>query len=182
MNRSEFDASMTLLTIRFKRAYNGDILALVFEAVKNITSIDFERVVAHLLGSCRYAPMVPDFRKAVNELSIKNLHVVKYSDYAQGLSSGPSTYRSAVEMVDHCYPIKKNLWANKKYFLVREKDERPRFIIKSLCDDEALLSSDKKAKEHYYKLFADYLDPAKGGSLGKFNEYYAELLRLFSYA
>lgn len=134
MTNQEFSAAINPLLGRFKNAYNGDVLALIFDEVKNITLLDFKRLIAHLNGSSRFAPMVPDFRKGIMELSIamtKRMAIVN------------PDYRPVNE--DFVYQVRDNIWANNSYVYIREDSEgKCKFIIKALHPDHPLVIEAKE--------------------------------------
>lgn len=171
MNFQEFNAKMSPLINRFKKGYNGDLLALVFEEVKNITSVDFERLVTHLLGSSRVAPMVPDFRKAINDLGIKYINHTHQENSAYAKNNGRMTG------IDWEYPVRKHIWANSRYFFIREPDSAPRFIIKSLCVDDGLIQDDKDSSAKWINFFEKITSPNYDGKLGTYLEHYNKAIK-----
>jgi hypothetical protein len=170
MNNQEFSAKINPLINRFNKAYNGDVLALIFDEVKNVTSTDLERLVMYLLGSHRVAPMVPDFRKAINDLGIKKQYIAqKASDVQIILGNGSGG-------VDWDYPIEKGVWANSKYFIIRDGGPH-RFIIKAMCDNQDLLDKDKEAAKKWIPFFEKITDPKYKGELGTYTEHYQKAIK-----
>lgn len=165
MNFQEFNAKMNPLLNRFKKGYNGDLLALVFEEVKNITSQDFERLVTYLLGSCRVAPMVPDFRKAINDLAIKSIALAGNDMPAIARNNGILTG------IDWEYPVKKGIWASSRYFFFRDGTDKHRFMIKSMCVDNELLEEDKEAAKKWIPFFEKITAANYDGKLGTYSEH-----------
>lgn len=137
MNYQEFSASINPLLSRFKNAYNGDVLSLVFDEVKSLTLLDFKRLVAHLNGSLRFAPMVPDFKKGVEELRlIRPNHLVIVSP----------TYRPE-QREDLIYQIRDNIWADNAYIFIRSVDgARSSFILKADHPEHPLVMEDKEVR------------------------------------
>jgi len=137
MTLQEFQAKLTPIITRWPRAYSGDQLSLVYDVVKTLSVPDFERLVRHLLGSSRYAPMVPDFQKGISELSLRTKPVL-----------ATVTESISVPVVeDHTYKIRDNIWANNDYIFVRGKTIRENiFIFKSENPNHPLALEDKKVR------------------------------------
>lgn len=149
MTLQEFTMAMNPLLNRFKRNYTGDVLDLIYTEVKNLTLGDFKRLVAHLNGTLRMAPMVPDVRKGIGELNIRPVvHVVPSE-------TNYNTSRRAQD--DVLYRLRDNIWANQDYIFIRGED--PKFIIKDQHPHNPLVVEDsqfgpeklKEAKDHLAK-------------------------------
>jgi hypothetical protein len=170
MNFNEFNVKMNPLINRFKKGYNGDVLALVFEEVKNITMTDFERLVTHLLGSSRIAPMVPDFRKAINDLGVKSISLAGYDAPAIQKNNGILTG------IDWEYPVKKGVWANSRYFFFRDGTDKHRFMVKSQCVDSELLELDQECRKKWVPFFEKITAPGYDGKQGSYNDHLKKAL------
>lgn len=170
MNYQEFSAKINPILNRFNKAYNGDILAMVFDEVKNITSADFERLVKHLLGSYRVAPMVPDFRKAITDLAIKKTGFDNYAVSHEIVKNNGSNG------IDWEYPVQKGIWANSRYFFIREEGSH-RFIIKDMCDNKELLEADKEAAKKCIPFFEKITAHDYDGKLGTYTEHYQKAIK-----
>lgn len=124
MTLQEFTTKMNPLLEKGRKTYTGSVLDLIFREVKNLSLFDFERLVTHLNGSQRYAPLVPEFRKAIQELSIKPEK--KFQVVDENYSSGPK------QDEDFLYHLRENVWANNDYILVRGNTVKEcGFIIKA---------------------------------------------------
>lgn len=134
MTFQEFQASITPIVARWPRGYSGDQLQLVHDEVKTISKPDFDRVVRHLLGISRIAPMVPDFRKAVSDLGIKPQFV------PHPIQERAISYTNRE---NHTYWIRENIWANDDYVYVRPLS----FIVKKFHLDHPLVLEDAEVRE-----------------------------------
>lgn len=148
MTLQEFQASMVTLLNRWPRGYSGDQLSLVYDEVKTLIKPDFDRLVRHLLGSSRVAPMVPDFRKAVQDLGIRTRPVLAEVTPAMAVP----------QVEDFTYHIRDNIWANNEYIFLRGATVRQcSFIIKSEHPDHPLVIEDKAVREGKIKEIKQHL-------------------------
>lgn len=111
MNYQEFQTVITPIIIRWKTAYSGDQLKLIHEALDCYGMSDFKKVVDHLLGTQRVAPMIPDFKKAFFDLNIKaTLKVVSPNFQPASSPRGEE---------DYMYHLRDNIWANNTFVFIR---------------------------------------------------------------
>jgi hypothetical protein len=147
MTDQEFQTAISPILLKWPRGYSGDQVHLVKEEVKMLSHPDFVRLVRHLLGSMRVAPMVPDFKKGIQELGI-SFRRESYSNAATP---------QIIQSENFLYQIRDNIWADDNYILIR--GEKPSFIVKAdhpnhpyvLEDAEVRSQKLKQTKEHLHK-------------------------------
>ena len=163
MTLQEFQTAIHSIVMRWPRAYSGDQLQLLFDEMKMIPRPDLDRVVKHLLGSSRVAPMIPDFKKAVNDLAIRPAYY-----------HNPAPEARTIVPEDFEYQIRDNIWANNDYVFIRGTDIRTNsFISKKDYPDHPLVKEDAQVrsfkisvvKKHLEnKTYNTYMDGLKGNS------------------
>jgi hypothetical protein len=146
MTLQEFEVSFNPILNRWKRAYSGDQLQLVYEEVKTLLKTDFDRVVGNLLGSSRVQPMIPDFRKAVMDLGIRALDP-KFQTLA------PNYYYRPEE--DFVYHVIDNVWANNEYVFIR--GDKQIFVSKKDSPAHPLVIQANEVKAERIKEIKDHL-------------------------
>jgi hypothetical protein len=139
MTPQEFQSAFHPIEVRWKKAYNGDQVALIHEVAEKYTFEQFKSVCKRILGSySSRAPMVPDFEKAFIELRFVPRGNRTYSQAAA------STVRSEE---DFHYQLEENVWADNKYIHVRDKDVRKcRYIIKADNPTHPLVQLDAQVR------------------------------------
>ncbi len=137
MTLQEFTAKMNPLLEKGRKTYTGSVLDLIFKEVKNLSSLDFERLVAFLNGSQRFAPLVPEFRKAIQDLGLK-------PDKKFQIVDASFTPR---QTEDHVYHLRENVWANNDYILVQGSSVKEcGFIIKADYPNNPVVEEDDKVR------------------------------------
>lgn len=159
MTLQEFTAKMNPLLEKGRKTYTGSVLDLIFAEVKNITLSDFERLVKHLNGSARFAPMVPDFRKAILELNIKpirpKLEIVE-------------TTAHILQPENFLYHLQGNAWADNNYIYLRGNTIREcGFVVKMDQPHHPLVKLDEEVREQKIKECKEHL---KNRTFPKFEE------------
>lgn len=141
MNLQDFQTAISPIVSRWPRGYSGDQLQLIQEEVKMLSHPDFVRLVRHLLGSSRVAPMVPDFRKAITDLGLKAQRRPEVVE---------TTYSSApTEPENFLYHLMENFWADNKYIFIR--GDKPSFVIKNDYPSHPLVIKDCNVRDQKIK-------------------------------
>lgn len=153
----EFQIAMTKLVQdpRFKRAYSGDVLDLIYHEVKYAKFEKFKYICDQLLGSSKTAPLVPDFKRAMQENGVKKF-ATQNTNYSEPTSvqSGP------------VYHLVDDVWATDNDIVIR--GGAPRFIIKDQAPEHPLVKLDKEVRSEKLR------EANKAISEGRYGEYLKE--------
>lgn len=157
MTQIEFEQRFMKITAQFTvKAYSQDRVALIFQEVKNISAADFEKLVNHFLGNARTAPLVADFKKAIQDLGIKRFS-----------SSVPLP--EVVQIMpeqDMEYCIRENIWADRSKIMVRGSTLRDCSVIyKKDHPDHPLVIEDSQVRSERLREVKAYLEK------GMYSEY-----------
>jgi hypothetical protein len=66
MNREHFQMQLVRLSGRWPRAHPPEFITLLWREVKDLPEEWFTRTVDELIGSCRMAPLMPEFREFIS--------------------------------------------------------------------------------------------------------------------
>lgn len=136
---SEFKSSMAPIVDRWPRAYTHNIMPLIYDEVKDLTVFDMDQISKNLLGSMRGAPMVPDWKKAVESLGFR----AKPRPGAPIFTPAPAY----VENFDYC--VRDNVWADNDYIIIR--GGKPMFIIKKASPNHPFVLEDAEVRQERLK-------------------------------
>lgn len=159
MNQQEFQTAISPILLKWPRGYSGDQVQLINDEVKMISHPDFVRLVRHLLGSMRVAPMVPDFKKGIQDLGIRP--ILQRAESRQD-------YQPIHQEEDFLYQVRENIWADNKYIFIRGANNRTSgFILKADHPTHPYVLEDKEVRAERIKEIKNHL---KNRSYSKFME------------
>lgn len=145
MTLLEFQSAFTPIGAKWPRGYSGDQIQLIFDELKTLSHADFVRLVRHILGTARIAPMIPDFQKAVRDLNIHPvLHVVPQNHQAQASTDE-----------NFLYQVRENVWADNTHIFIR--GERPGFILKKDHPTNELVVLDSQVRSQKISIIKKHL-------------------------
>lgn len=159
LTKIEFQQRFEKITNQFGAApyRSQDRINFIFDEVKSIRVGDFERVVNHLVANSRQAPLVADFKKAIQDLGVKRV-------------LGPASYVpeavhvSTEENYEYC--IRDNFWADNHKVYCRGNSIRECFTVyKKDYPDHPLVVEDQSVRAERLKEVKSYL------SKGQYAEY-----------
>jgi hypothetical protein len=131
----EFQSAFFPIENRWKKAHNGDQVALIKEVADRYTFEQFKSVCKYILGSTTRAPMVPDFEKAF-------IHMRFVPKSSQSYSQTASVVRSEE---DFFYHLRDNIWASNEYIHIRnEEPSKCSFILKKDNPNHELVQLDRE--------------------------------------
>ena len=143
MTQMEFQKLISPILTRWTRGYSADQVSLLHSEFKNISSGNFERLVTHLLGTMRVAPMVPDFKKAMMEMGIR----------AERFESNKIQVKDGPKVLDigenYLYCVRDNIWADNFYVFIR--GSKPTFIIKADAPNHPYVIEDREVRSERIK-------------------------------
>ena len=123
MTQMEFQKIIAPVLTRWTRGYSSDQVSLLHSEFQTISSANFERLVTHLLGTMRVAPMIPDFKKAMMELGIRGERVESSTSKTY---VGPKTLDLGE---NYLYCVRDNIWADNFYIFIRGKTVRECAVV-----------------------------------------------------
>lgn len=138
---------MKIITTFGAKNYSQDRVSIIFHEVKNFSASDFERVVSHLIGNQRVAPLVAEFRRTISDLGLRperKLEIVEATSHQ-------------VYPENFLYHLEGNAWADNYYIYLRGTNIREcSFVVKAdqphhplvLLDEQIREQRIKEAKEH----------------------------------
>jgi hypothetical protein len=63
MNTLDFDQQFARLIDRWKTSYSNEFKKILWTEFQNVPGDSFKNIVTRLIGDCRQAPMMPEFRE-----------------------------------------------------------------------------------------------------------------------
>lgn len=160
MDKQSFEQRfMKIISTFGAKNYSQDRVSIIYSEVKNLTSDDFSRLVDHLIGSSKMAPLVPDFRRSIAELGLRaqrpRLDVIE-------------TTASIVQAENFIYHLQDNAWANNTHIFTRGPSVREcGFVLKEEHPHHPLVKLDEQVRDERLKEIKSHL---LKGTLPRFEE------------
>lgn len=93
MTEPEFQTEINRLASVFGGAYKTERAALIWHEMQNLSADSFKRIVDKLIGECRQAPMIQEFREAASP-ERERMHSIRKSQRAAEMMSKIVAYAS----------------------------------------------------------------------------------------
>lgn len=153
------------------RNYSQDKINLIYDEIKNITQDDFNKVLMHLIGNSRNSPNLQDFRKAIYDLGVKPKNVTSFNyEVIRAIQSD--------SLSDFVFPIKKNMWASKKYIFIRG-EKTHKFMLRDNDLNEEIKNEANESEQRYKTIFVNLCNKDFKNGTFEFSKLYRELLQEF---
>lgn len=134
---------MKIISTFGAKNYSAERVALIYAEVKAFSVSDLEKLINHMVGNQRFAPLLGDFKKVISEMGFRP---EIRRDYVETTFSAPKAED------DYLYHLRENYWADNKYIHVRGKTLREcGFIIKSEHPGNPLVIEDCNVREQKIK-------------------------------
>ncbi len=150
------------------RNYSQDKINLIYDEVKNLTHDDFNKVLMHLIGNSRNSPNLQDFRRGISELGVRPKNVTSTNYEANRAFQYDS-------LNDFVFPVKKNMWACKKYIFIRG-EKTHKFMLRDNDLNEEIKNEANESEQKYKTIFSNLCDKDFKNGTFNFSKTYRELL------
>lgn len=130
MDKAFFESSMMKIINQFgSKSYSQDRITLIYNSMKNLSNNDFEKVVNHFVANGRNAPVLADFKTAIEDLGLI-------------LNRNESAPVRNIISTNVIYNLEGNYWASDKY--VFNRGDKPSFVIKQDEPNHPMVKLDKE--------------------------------------
>lgn len=149
---------MKIISTFGAKNYSAERVTLIFNEVKFLSISDLEKLINHMIGNQRLAPLLADFKRAMSELSLR----------AERRFTVIETTATKIYPENYYYYLEENAWADNLYIYLKGTNIRSSgFIIKSDFPYHPLVLLDEQVREQRISEIKAHL---KNGSLPKFEE------------
>lgn len=165
---------MKIISTFGSKNYSGERVALIFDEVKFLSIADFEKLVNHMIGNQRFAPLLSDFKKAIAEMGLRPERKFQVIE----------TTAAKIYPENYFYHLEGNAWADNFYIYLRGRTIREcGVVIKAdqphhplvLLDDQVREERIKEVKEHLKNNTYPKFEEAKIADLQRVN--YADFMK-----